>query len=90
MTFTTDFALVSIVWSDRERDLNLSRILGAFYIGKVGGPPLSALIYSRIGYTGTFSFFACACVGTIVILSILLPNYLNDDDEEEEIQIQKT
>ena len=91
LTFTTDFALVPIVWTGLERDIQLSRIMATFYVGMIVGPPLSAIIYSYLGYLPTFLIFSGACIVTIVVIALLLPNYLNmDDDEEEDNQIQKT
>ena len=78
------FSIVPLIWSDNERDMQLSRLNATFSIGMIVGPLLSALIYNKLGYFLTFCTFAVACIIITLICAVFIPNSLNYDEQEEE------
>ena len=83
LSVAVSVALVPIVWGVDERDRQLANINTTFTFGMIVGAPLSALIYSYVGYLWTFCIFAFACIFGTFVCAMVLPDELNEDDDPE-------
>ena len=81
---STCFSIVPLIWSKEDRDKKIAYLESTFGIGMIVGPPLSAMLYAKVGYLMTFAIYAVTCALITIFCVMVLPVSLNLNDDEEE------